>query len=257
MNSKIKLKTKIEYAGQSYSINSVNGFDLSLKNNFDGKNPIFFNAKQSSITAIQNEEFTGDLMKGGSCNVYTANVDIHCNGTHTECISHINDVQIKIVDVCPNELIPSQLISLKPEKISDTKDSYHVNLTSELVISQKMIADKIKNPVESLIIRTLPNFKFKKSRNYDENPAPFFTSEAIEYINELSIEHLLVDMPSIDKADDGGMLGNHHAFFKKGKTISELLYISNSIKDGFGFLQIQIPNWNLDAAPSRPIFYPM
>ena len=44
---------------------------------------------------------------------------------------------------------------------------------------------------------------------------------------------------------------------EKGKTISELLYIPNSVLDGFGFLQIQIPNWGLDAAPSRPIFYPV
>ena len=31
--------------------------------------------------------------------------------------------------------------------------------------------------------------------------------------------------------------------------------IENSLNDGFGFLHIQIPNWSLDAAPSRPIFY--
>ena len=29
----------------------------------------------------------------------------------------------------------------------------------------------------------------------------------------------------------------------------------NNILDGFGFLQIQIPNWSLDSAPSRPIFF--
>ena len=64
-------------------------------------------------------------------------------------------------------------------------------------------------------------------------------------------------MPSVDKADDGGLLGNHKIFFKQGRTISELLYVPNELLDGFGFLQIQIPNWNLDSAPSRPIFYPV
>ena len=54
------------------------------------------------------------------------------------------------------------------------------------------------------------------------------------------MEHLLVDLPSIDKADDGGELGNHKRFFKYGKTISELLFIENYIDDGFGFLHIQI-----------------
>ena len=86
---------------------------------------------------------------------------------------------------------------------------------------------------------------------------PFFTNEAIEVLQNIGIKHLLVDLPSIDKLDDDGQLGNHRKFFKNGETISELLYIPNNLKDGFGFLQIQIPNWNLDAAPSRPIFYPV
>ena len=66
-----------------------------------------------------------------------------------------------------------------------------------------------------------------------------------------------MDLPSIDKANDNGKLGNHHIFFQKGKTISEFLYIPDQVNDGFGYLQIQIPNWSLDAAPSRPIFYPI
>ena len=61
---------------------------------------------------------------------------------------------------------------------------------------------------------------------------------------------MLVDLPSIDKADDGGVLGNHRLFFSKGDTISEMLYIPDNILDGFGFLQIQIPNWSLDSAPA-------
>jgi len=69
------------------------------------------------------------------------------------------------------------------------------------------------------------------------------------------VQHLLVDIPSIDKANDVGQLENHKRFFKQGKTISELLFIPDDVIDGFGFLQIQIPNWGLDAAPSRPIFY--
>ena len=106
-----------------------------------------------------------------------------------------------------------------------------------------------------LVIRTIPNDKSKKSRNYDKNGAPFLTNQAIDYIVSQGVEHLLVDLPSIDKADDGGKLGNHKRFFQSGKTISELLFIEDRINDGFGFLHIQIPNWSLDAAPSRPIFY--
>ena len=257
MESETELTTKVEYKSRSYFIKTDQGIDLSLKNNFDNKNPIFFKAKQSSLNPVQIGGFKGDIKQGGSCNVGIASIDIHCTGTHTECISHVSESETKIVDVCPRSFIPSQLISLKPDHISNTSDSYHAKIASDLVISKKMLVSKIKDQISSLIIRTLPNTSLKKNRNYDLEIAPFFTSDAIKYLSKLSVQHLLVDLPSIDKADDGGILGNHHEFFKKGKTISELLYIPNSVEDSFGFLQIQIPNWNLDAAPSRPIFYPV
>jgi kynurenine formamidase len=257
MTPKTKLSTIIKYDNKTYDLEEIQGFDLSFKNKFNGENPTFFNSKPSSLASVKAENFIGDISKGGSCNVNIATLDIHCSGTHTECISHIKDVEYKVVDFCPEGFIPSKLISVFPEKSINTTDSYHVPLTTDLVISKELLVQKIKNPIDSLIIRTLPNSSYKSTQNYDKNPAPFFTTEAINYINELSIKHLLVDIPSIDKANDNGLLGNHHSFFIKGKTISELLYIPNSLKDSFGFLQIQIPNWHLDAAPSRPIFYPI
>lgn len=256
MKNKPKIFTSINYNGKTYDLRESQGLDLSIKNSFDDKNPTFFYSDQPSLKIVQSDNFIGNIFKGGSCNVNIATVDIHCTGTHTECAGHIRDIEEKIVDFCPRGFIPSRLITVEPKNISDTSDTYHAQTVSDLVISKESIKEKVKDKIDSLIIRTLPNSNFKLSRNYDESPAPFFTSEAIEYINELSIQHLLVDVPSIDKANDNGLLGNHHSFFKKGKTISELLYIDNSIKDSFGFLQIQIPNWNLDAAPSRPIFYP-
>ena len=39
-------------------------------------------------------------------------------------------------------------------------------------------------------------------------------------------------------------------------TITELCYIPNTVKDGTYILNIQIPNFTLDAAPSRPILIP-
>ena len=64
---------------------------------------------------------------------------------------------------------------------------------------------------------------------------------------------------------DNGILGNHRIFWSEKcnpndvvqsnskKTITELAYIPNNVKDGFYFMNIQIPNFKLDAAPSRPL----
>ena len=97
-----------------------------------------------------------------------------------------------------------------------------------------------------------------------ENPPPFFTNDALKFLSN-KIQHLVVDIPSIDRVEDDGILGNHRIFWSKCSnpeskvnhdslgTITELAYIPNHVEDGFYFLNIQIPNFLCDAAPSRPI----
>ena len=248
---------KIKYDGKHHSINLSSGIDLSIKNDFLENSPLFYGAHHPKAEPFSVNDFIGDISHGGSCNVNVVSLNIHCTGTHTESIAHILDSNELIPDVCPIGLIPAYLVSIDLKSENQTNDSYHAELSDNLLITSDSLRKKITTPYEALIIRTIPNDISKISRNYDLSPAPFFTNNAVDYINELKIQHLLVDIPSIDKADDGGELGNHRRFFKQGKTISELLYIPESIADGFGFLSIQIPNWSLDAAPSRPIFYPV
>ncbi len=247
----------LNHFGEDYSIDLGNGIDLSISNNFDGNHPLFYGASAPSVNPVELGEFIGDIDSGGSCNVNVATLNIHCTGTHTECVGHINNSKTLISDVCPKGFLFSQLISIDPVLQSEINESYHVEYGNDSIISMKSFQGKLQKNVEALIVRTNPNSSEKLTRNYDQNPAPFFTHDAIDFIHENKIKHLLVDLPSIDKADDGGQLGNHHRFFENGKTISELLYIPDSVQDGLGFLQIQIPNWGLDAAPSRPIFYPI
>ena len=110
-----------------------------------------------------------------------------------------------------------------------------------------------------------PVGKNVKIFNYENNIPPFFTNDALKYISDMDIEHLIVDIPSIDRMNDHGLLGNHRIFWNNGqninekvnqnskKTITEMSYIPNNIKDGFFFLNLQIPHFVCDAAPSRPL----
>jgi len=41
------------------------------------------------------------------------------------------------------------------------------------------------------------------------------------------------------------------------KTITEMIFVPNKIKDGNYLLQLQVINFSGDAAPSRPIIYPL
>ena len=249
--------TKIDYEDNTYVIDFDSGIDLSINSRFNGESPMFYGAQQPTANPQISDGFIGDLKKGGSCNVPVVSLNVHCTGTHTESISHVFDSNDMITDACPRNFIPACIISVEPEKASLINETYHFDMSNDMVISKQALEQKLDKSYDAMIIRTHPNDISKISRNYDDHPAPFFTNDAMEYINQLKVKHLLVDMPSVDKADDGGLLGNHKIFFKQGRTISELLYVPNELLDGFGFLQIQIPNWNLDSAPSRPIFYPV
>ena len=97
---------------------------------------------------------------------------------------------------------------------------------------------------------------------------PFFSIEAMEYIVSLNIEHLLIDIPSVDRTFDEGKLTAHHIFWNVKqvshevdiinhslKTITEMIYAPDEINDGNYILNIQIPDFVADAAPSRIMLY--
>ena len=98
-----------------------------------------------------------------------------------------------------------------------------------------------------------------------QEPSSFFTIEAMNYIVELGIKHLLVDMPSVDRLFDDGVLSAHNIFWEtkqkklnlntSNKTITEMIFVSDNIKDGKYLLNLQFAPFVADAAPSRPILY--
>jgi kynurenine formamidase len=119
--------------------------------------------------------------------------------------------------------------------------------------------------LEGLIIRTLPNLESKKSIDYMKQKPSFFTLEAMKYIRSRGVKHLMVDIPSVDRLFDDGHLSCHNIFWDTSSkklntaaihfTITEMIYVDNNICDGSYFTNLQIPAFNSDAAPSRPIIF--
>ena len=140
---------------------------------------------------------------------------------------------------------------------------------NEQVISKKSIQNELEKLDEyqpqALIIRTKPNSKEKKHYRYSQYLPPFFTNDALRFITSIGIQHIVVDLPSIDRMADNGILGNHRIFWGDGnnaqgdvntnshRTITEFAFIEDDVSDGFYFLNLQLPHFVCDAAPSRPI----
>ncbi|HJY14231.1 MAG TPA: cyclase family protein, partial [Flavobacterium sp.] len=125
----------------------------------------------------------------------------------------------------------------------------------------------VNGKAEALIIRTLPNQAAKKSRKYSNTNPPYLSEEAAIFIRESEIQHLLIDLPSVDKEHDEGKLLAHKAFWnvkdthninkdaRFEATITEMIFVSDEIQDGDYILNLQIASFENDASPSKPILY--
>jgi kynurenine formamidase len=230
--------------------------DISIPLLFDGPQPNAFGV------GIASAEELGDTREDSSVNFERYTLVPHCNGTHTECVGHITHERISVLDCLKDVFIPAILISVSPEFSGE-----------DLVISEKEIdraLDAVGSQIDTaLIVRTLPNDSSKLSRTYDADYIPpYFTGEAMQLIVDRGFEHLLVDLPSIDRIFDDGELANHRIFWnvEPGKfeingqtrinsTITELIYVPNEVADGEYLLNLQIAPFATDAAPSRPILF--
>ena len=86
-----------------------------------------------------------------------------------------------------------------------------------------------------------------------------FTNKLVER----GVDHLLLDLPSVDKEVDGGALKSHRAFFgvdikpRGSATITEFVFTPDIAPDGLYALNLQVAPFDLDASPSRPVIYPL
>ena len=261
------MKALLEIGNKKYTVCFSQGIDISIPLNFNGEQPNTYGVQQASSKPYKDGQFIGDTRKGGPCNFETYSFTPHCNGTHTECIGHITDKRVSILSSLKLDLVPSTVISITP---SGTNETYIPPInTEDLVITKSDLELQLKDVncdfLEGLIIRTLPNSSSKKNIDYMNNPPCFFSIEAMEYVVSLGIRHLLVDTPSVDRLFDDGYLSAHNIFWEtkdkefnsrtQNKTITEMIFVDESIQNGSYLLNIQIPAFVSDAAPSRPILY--
>lgn len=262
----------IEIGAQTFRIDSQNGFDLSIPFRFQGARLSAFGASRAEAETFENQGFVGDTRRGGSCNVQRYTLVPHCHGTHTECIGHLVDEPVWISDLVKDFWIPATVLSIRTEPASRCCDRYTLKPdANDALISKADFADAIKRYDaehfhEALIVRTLPNDVAKITRHYTS--APYFSNDAMQEIIRHPVQHLLVDLPSVDRLDDQGRLSNHRIFWQfqdsghalhdqrpSTKTITELIYVPDEIDDGYYLLNLQIAPFMADAAPSRPIIF--
>ena len=273
------MSTFTELCGARYRVRNDLATSIAIPLNFFGPQPNHFGVPVATATIVEAGEFVGDTVRGGSCNVKTLQLTPHCNGTHTESISHIVDDEVAVGELPVPILQNCLLLTVNPVRLDQCEESYWPNPeAADRVVTRQALAEALAQlefperlaDCTALVIRTQPNSREKCALKYGEDCPPVFPSaEAMEFISE-HFDHLLVDFPSVDKMYDEGQLANHRIFWhvprgitklgatsKAMRTITEMVYAPDSLNDGYYGLNLQVPAFCTDAAPSRPILVPL
>lgn len=267
MNAQLKL------AGRGVRIDLARPLDLSVELDFLGPQARHFGAPPAECRPFSTAAFAGSVARGAGCNCDAITLIPHCNGTHTECVGHLTREPVHAHRIVPRELLPALLLSVSavapgqtPESSDPAPHSGDRLLTRALL--QALWPARLPFEPRALIIRTLPNDPGKRTRDYTDLTTPYLTREAARHLIERGIEHLIVDLPSIDRTHDEGRLTAHRIFFglpagesalaralRPQCTVTELAYVPDEAADGPYLLQLQVPAINGDAVPSRPLLY--
>ncbi len=254
---------QIVLSNQTYKFDAQTPVDLSLSTGSLGDNPNAFYIQPAQFEPIRVGNFVGSVSEGGSANCEVLTLCAHGNGTHTECVGHISANRIALPQIWKHGFHLAQLVTVTP----DHRGCVSVDQLRQIT----WMAD-----ITAVVFRSLPNDDAKRAMNWSGTGAPYFDSEALKFMASKEILHLLTDFPSVDPEEDNGQLEAHHAWWgvpyrslgvfkqevtlltpRSQATITELIYVPNTLADGAYVLQIQVPNLMTDAVPSRPLLYPI
>jgi kynurenine formamidase len=262
--------------GQRWRADLAAPADLAIALQFDGVQPRFFATEPARSAPLQAGGFTGDVRQGASCNCGVYSLAPHCHGTHTECAAHVTIGGESIAALMPPSLSLAALLTVRPVALGAmwNADVAHGS-PSDAVVTRELLTEAaapwLADPWMALVIRTLPNDPSKLQRVYaGACPAPYFLPDAMKWIVERGVTSLVVDLPSLDRAEDGGALAAHRIYWglppgecdprlaERGRAlVTELAYIPPSVPDGLHLLDLHVPAFGADAAPSRPVLYPV
>jgi arylformamidase len=225
------------------------GHCLAIPLDHEQPQPNAFYAPMYDAAPHTFDNWVGDTRSGASVNFYNIRLNPHGNGTHTECVGHIAKERYYVHDALADGYFVAALITVYPTQHED----------GDRIIE----ALEWEDGVEALIIRTMPNYPDKRFRQYGGTNPAYLAAPLVRQMAASGIKHLLLDLPSVDREEDGGALAAHRAFWnypenpRLDATITEMIFVDNTIADGLYLLQVQMPALMLDASPSRPYIYPL
>jgi arylformamidase len=244
------MKVTIQHRNRTLTADLAAGIDLSIPFEHNGKLNAY-HAAPVHIEPFKMGDWVGEVAQGGSVNYRNISFNPHGNGTHTECVGHIDNTIHSVNEHFTQFHCVAQLVTVNPTELDN----------GDLVVTTDLLPEL--EGVDAVIIRTLPNADDKRQRNYSGSNPPYLHPDAVLKLVDAGCKHLILDLPSVDREEDEGKLLGHKAFWKYPAatrmycTITELAFIPTTVEDGLYLLNLQVAPFVNDAAPSRPVIFPL
>lgn len=242
------MKAEITHRGERFTVDLNDPIDISIPLRAGPENVNAWYVDPVRIEPVMTDRFTGDVNLGGAVNFRNIRFNPHGNGTHTECVGHISKEPHTINQNLNTFFFMAELITVTPDEDG--------RITGDMLEQPYL-----ENEPEALVIRTLPNGPDKLDKQYSNSSPPYIDPAAMALLVEKEIDHVLIDLPSVDPEFDDGALTSHHIFWNYPdapylhKTITELIYVPDEVADGRYLLNIQIASFENDASPSKPLLF--
>ena len=239
---------------------------LALPLDFEAPHPQHFGAPPAASTAYRVGNFEGAVARGASCNCQRITLIPHCNGTHTESASHLTLQQRPLQEIVPAGPMNAVLLTVPPESSAATSEDSlpGPHPADRLITRSALLAAWSRSGAvgpQALLLRT--------GTDWRDSAPPYLSRQLMQELVARGIEHLVTDLPSVDRLEDDGLLTAHRIFFglpersadlgearRAHCTITELAQFPRHLADGPCALQLQIPAFSGDAVPSRPLHLP-
>jgi kynurenine formamidase len=264
---------RLHHGSAVFAVDVDGARDLSVPVRFDDDAGRAFQLGPARTAAVAGGGFVGDVRRGGSCNCETHTLTPHGDGTHTEGPGHLLASRLPVQ--VPAPLVVAALVRVTPRALADSDDLVAGNHRGDdLVVDRAALEDALsaidrRGLSPTAIVVATASGALRRTQRFSGTNPPYFTHDAALFCRQQGFDHVVVDLPSLDREDDGGLLSAHRAFFDlppgakdvdvvpAPRTVTELAAIDDDIAPGVHGLLLQVAPIVADAAPSRPLLCPL
>jgi kynurenine formamidase len=209
-----------------------------------------FHLPPTQFEAFRMGTFVGSVEEGGPVRCDIVTVAPHGACTHTECVGHVGGKGYSVLNAIVAPLMVAELITVP---VTTRADGDRVISRNDLEAAWPLVRS------QALIIRTSPNPASKRLADHSGTNPAYVDVDAMRLIDEAGIDHVLIDVPSVDREEDGGAMVAHKTFWhypsapRTDRTITELIVVPDDVPDGMYALALNVAPFDADASPSRPM----